>query len=109
VKSSFKQGKHIASFEREMTDRKLKALTEEIRKLGDELRVSNEQLSYLDEVAEESKVKMLVDESPLSKRNYQEASADLERHRRNQIQLEKRIKTLREEQDRLLEKLYGAS
>ena len=90
-----------------MSDRKLKSLTEEIRKLGEELRVSNEQLAFLDEVADEAKVKMLVEESPLAKRNYQEAASDLDRHKRNQDQIEKRIKELRQEQDDLLEKLYG--
>ena len=89
-----------------MSDRKLKSLTEEIKKLGEELRVSNEQLAFLDEVADEAKVKMLVEESPLAKRNYQEAASDLERHKRNQDQIEKRIKELRQEQDNLLEKLY---
>lgn len=92
-----------------MSDRRLKALTEEIRKLKEELRISNEQLSFLGEVADEAKTQMLVEESPLAKRNHDEAASDLERHRRNQFQLENRLRDIRREQDQLLEKLYGDS
>lgn len=92
-----------------MADRKLRAITDEINKLKEELRVSNEQLSFLGEVADDARVQMLVQDSPLAKRTYDEAASDLERHRRSQFQLENRLKELRQHQDELLEKLYGGS
>ncbi len=90
-----------------MTDRKLRALTQEIKKLEEELRISAEQLAFLDEVAGDAKVRMLVEESPMAKRAYDEAASDLERHGRNHMQLKDRMEDLRKRQDDLLERFYG--
>ena len=90
-----------------MTDRKLRALTEDIKKLEEELRVSNEQLAFLGDVADDARVRMLVEESPMAKRGYDEAASDLERHRRNHTQLQGKIEDLRKRQDQMLERLYG--
>ncbi len=90
-----------------MTDRKLRALTEEIKKLAEELGVSNEQLAFLGEVADDARVRMLVEESPMAKRGYDEAASDLERHRKNHVQLQGKLQHLRKRQDEMLEKFYG--
>ena len=65
-----------------------------------------EQVAYLSEVAAELETRKLVAQTPLADREWREAHTDLERHRRLLDDTRRDMADLREEQDRLLERLF---
>ena len=85
---------------------KISAITDEVKKLVAESQVSAEQLSYLQEVADEAETRMVVSQTPLADRTFAEAKADLERHRRYHNGLHARIEELGRQRDELLERMY---
>lgn len=87
------------------TERRLSSLSERLAVARRELEIARDQLSYLDEVAEDAKVRMLVSETPLADRDYRERRDDLERVRRHHDGLKKEVEELSAEQDRLLDLL----
>lgn len=87
------------------TERRLASLSERLTAARRELEIAHEQLSFLDEVAEEAKVRMLVSATPLADRDYRERRDDLERIRRHFEGLKSEVEELSAEQDRLLDRL----
>jgi hypothetical protein len=87
------------------TERRLASLSERLAAARRDLEIAREQLSYLDEVAEEAKVRMLVSATPLADRDYRERRDDLERVRRHHDSLKSEVEELSAEQDRLLDLL----
>lgn len=85
--------------------RRLDQINLEMSRYREELRVATEQLSYQGEVADEAKTRMLVSDTPASRRDFKEAEGDLDLHRRNHREMAKRIRELEVERDRLLEDL----
>ncbi|HLF70184.1 MAG TPA: hypothetical protein VI541_04440, partial [Actinomycetota bacterium] len=85
--------------------RRLDQINTEMARYKEELRVATEQLSYQGEVADEAKTRMLVSDTPASRREFKEAEGDLELHRRNHQEMAKKIRELEAQRDRLLEEL----
>jgi hypothetical protein len=84
---------------------RLAVLTNEIAEAQTNLRILDEQLAYVEQVAEDARIRALVSETPLADREYREAREDLERMRRSHAEAADQVRSLREEQDRLLERL----
>lgn len=81
----------------------------ELAELSETLRVSTEQLSFLGEVADDARTAMLISQAPSEKRQFEEASGDLDRHRRYHHELHQSIGSLRKEQNDLLDELLNQS
>lgn len=84
---------------------RLAALTSEIAQARVALAIAEEQLSFQTEVAEDARIRALVSETPLADREYRIARDDLERMRRSRDDAAGLLEGLRQEQDRLLERL----
>lgn len=89
--------------------KRLDSIRAELAELEASLSVSIEQLSFLGEVADDANTEMLISQAPLEKRLFEEASADLERHRRYHEGLNHKIAALRKEQNDLLDQLLEKS
>ncbi len=84
---------------------RLTQLSAEIAEARTALRILEEQLTYLEEVAEDARIRAVVSETPLADREYREARGDVERMRRSHAEAVSGLEALRKEQDDLLERL----
>ena len=88
-------------------EKSLSEVRERLAKARNELRIAEEQLLFQMDVLEEAKTRMLVSETPLADREYQDAVGDHERAVRARDAAAAEIKELEAEQDRLLDKMLG--
>ncbi len=86
----------------------LNATSERLSKAREELRIVEEQIFFQMDVTEEAKGRMLVAETPLAERDYQQARADYERMLKERDRVAGEIAQLEREQDRLLDQMLGA-
>ena len=84
---------------------RLAVLSNEIAEAQTNLRILDEQLAFVEQVAEDARIRALVSETPLADREYREAREDLERMRRSHADAGEQLQQLGDEQDRLLERL----
>ncbi len=80
-------------------------MNDRLAKAREELRIVEEQIVFQKDVADEAKTRMLVAETPLAERHYQEARADYERMVKERDRVAREIADLRKEQDRLLDQM----
>jgi len=85
----------------------LSDIGEKLTRAREDLRIAEEQLLFQMDVLEEAKTRMLVAETPLADREYQEARADHERMVKNRDAVLREIAELQKEQDRLLDRMLG--
>jgi chromosome segregation ATPase len=90
------------------TNRRLAAISQEIAGLQAELAILREQLAFQRDVRDEAHLRALVAETPLADREYRVASEDFSRIERGVAEAERRVESLRTEQDRLLAALSQA-
>lgn len=90
-------------------EKTLTDLTERLGRARDDLHIVEEQLLFQMDVVEDAKVRMLISETPLSERAHRDARDDLQRlmHQRERALGE--IAELQREQDRLLDRMLGAT
>jgi hypothetical protein len=88
-------------------ERSLSVLHERLERLRQELQIVEEQILFQMDVVEEAKTRMLVSEIPLADRDYRIARDDLVRMKRERDDLSARIVAIREDQDRLLDRMLG--
>ena len=81
----------------------------ELQRLRAQLRVLDEQVAYVREVAADAEMRALVSETPLADRERREADEDLRRTGRERDALAQRIGALVEEQNSLLDRLTATS
>jgi hypothetical protein len=86
-------------------ERRLTALRVEVPKLREQLRVLDEQLAYVEEVADSARVRALVSSSPLDAREQEGAEQEVRRTRAQRDQAAVRLEEVLAEQDRLLERM----
>lgn len=89
-----------------LSDR-LRALAGEIAEIQTELGILDEQTAFQSDVAEDSRIRALVSETPLADRDAQQAGADLERLLRSRRDALARLEALRAQQDALLERMLA--
>lgn len=85
--------------------KRLKAVTDELDRAKEELRVAGEQLSFQTDVTTDAEHLKVVSETPLADRDLKEAQRDLEGIRKHYEHLRQRIEDLRKDQDRLLDEM----
>lgn len=96
---------HPGHMKRSMIERKLAEVADEIRRVRDDLRVSNEQLEHFAAEADDARIRALVSETPLAEHEFQEANRHAETMRRNHAELVDRLAALEARQDDLLDQL----
>lgn len=91
------------------TERRLATLSERLSSTRRDLEIAGEQLAFQTEVADETRVRMLVSGTPLSERDYRQARDDLQRLERHYENCRAEVEELSAEQDRLLDVLLKES
>jgi hypothetical protein len=87
----------------------LSQIGDRLNKAQEELRIAEEQLLFQMDVVEEAKTRMLVSETPIADREYRIARDDYERLQRSREEITREISELRQEQDRLLDRMLGST
>ncbi len=90
-----------------MIERKLTEVSDEIKRVRDELRVSTEQLEHFNGEADEARLRALVSETPMAEQEFQEAHRHAETMRRHHHDLEERLVELETRQDALLDQMMA--
>lgn len=91
-----------------ITDR-LSSLGVEITQAKTEIRILEEQLEFVGDVADDARIRAVVSETPIADRDAREAADDAARMRRSLDDVRLHLATLLQEQDRLLERLFEES
>ena len=89
-----------ASIERRLLD-----ISDRIKKVQAELTVTDEQLAFLDEEAEDARLRAIVAETPMEVATANEAARHADALRRHRDSLLRTIAELRSDQDTLLDRL----
>jgi chromosome segregation ATPase len=88
-----------------LVERRILEVSKRLRKAREELAVADEQLSALNEVADEARIRSLVSETPLAARESQEAQRNAEAMQGARDTIVSQVKRLEAELDELLDKL----
>ena len=86
-------------------ERRLLELSDRIKQASAELAVTDEQLTFLDEEAEDARLRAIVAETPMEVATANEAARHADALRRHRDALGRTIAELRKEQDGLLDRL----
>jgi hypothetical protein len=76
-----------------------------LHRARDDLRITEEQIAFQSDVAEDARVRMLVSETPLADREYRTARDDLARLERQRDRTAAEVADLEGERDRLLDRM----
>ena len=96
---------HSQVVARFLVERQLRTLSERLRALRDELRVIEEQLLQLAEEADDSRLRALVSETPVSEREHRQAQRHADAMSRRRDEVRDAIGRLEARQDALLDEL----
>src|SRR4051794_4219910 len=99
----------IAEMSRSAIERRLKDVHERLTRARNELGVLNEQLAALSEDADDTHVRAVVDDSPMSKRENREAQRHVDAMTRSRGKVLASIAELERSQDELLDRLVVES
>lgn len=94
-----------AAMSRSMIQRRLLDVSERLRKVRAELQVNEEQVLYLEEEADEARLRAIVSETPLAAREEREARRHAETLARHRDDLRQAIEELEAERDALLDRM----
>lgn len=92
---------------RSIIQRRLVDLTERIRSLRAELAVTEEQLAFLREEADDARLRALVSETPIADHERREAERHADALARHRDALQAQVAELLRERDRLLDRMAG--
>ena len=93
---------------RSQIERRLTAVSKQLKSARDDLAVTEEQLIQLADEAEDARLRALVSETPLAEKEHRKASRHADRLRKHRDRLATKIAALDAEQDDLLDR-FGAS
>lgn len=88
-----------------LVERRLSESSERLKRLRGERQVADEQLAFLEESAEEARMRALVSETPLAEQESREAQRHAEAMARHRSELDVEIQELERSQDELLDRL----
>lgn len=86
-------------------ERRLRSVARRLQALRSELSVANEQLEHFSELADDSRLRSLVSETPLAEKEHRQAERTSSAMARHRSALMEEIARLEVEQDELLDKL----
>ncbi|CAB4825764.1 MAG: hypothetical protein F2873_00350 [Actinobacteria bacterium] len=90
-----------------LVERRLTGISGRLRALREELRVIDEQLLYLADEADDSRIRSLVSETPLAGHEFREANRHAEAMGSRRQEVLDNIARLEHRQDELLDQLSG--
>lgn len=90
-----------------LVERKLSESAERLRQLRAELSVVDEQLAFLNDAADDARLRAMVSETPMADREHREAQKHADAMARHRAQLATQIGELERSQDELLERLFA--
>jgi len=90
---------------RSLVERRLTDVSARLRALRDDLAVSEEQLAFLAEAADDARLRSLVSETPGAGREHEEAQRHADAMQRHRAELVESIARLEATQDELLDRL----
>jgi hypothetical protein len=90
-----------------MLERKLSATTARLRELREELALVDEQLACLVDMADDTRLRALVSETPLAGREHREAQGHADAMARHRVELVARVARLEHSQDELLDRIVA--
>ena len=96
---------YTAAVSRASIERRLLDLSERIKQTNAEMAVANEQLIFLDEQAEDARLRAIVAETPMEVASANEAQRHADALRRQRDALHRTLIALRAEQDELLDRM----
>lgn len=88
-----------------LVEKRLSQASERLKLLRDELKVVDEQLTFLTEAADDARLRALVSETPLADREHHEAQKHADAMVRHRRELVAAIGELERSQDELLDRL----
>jgi hypothetical protein len=92
---------------RSLVERRLTEVGARLKQLRDELAVSDEQLGFLAEAADDARLRALVSETPLADREHQDAQRHADAMHRHRADVLEQISRLEQTQDDLLDRLMA--
>jgi chromosome segregation ATPase len=90
-------------------ERKLRRVSEQLKALRDDLRVTEEHLAQLSDEEEDARIRALVSETPLAEKEHRKAARHAERLRTSRAKAIRKIADLEREQDDLLDRLTAST
>ena len=88
-----------------LLERRLKMVSRRLTQLREDLSLANEQLTYFADESDDTRLRALMSETPLSEHEHREAERSTTAMARHRDDLLERIAKLEAEQDSLLDKL----
>ena len=92
---------------RSLVERRLAEVGARLKQLREELAVSEEQLGFLAEAADDARLRALVSETPLADRDHQDAQRHADAMHRHRADVLEQISRLEQTQDDLLDRLMA--
>lgn len=89
--------------------RRLRTLGVEVARLREQLRLADEQLAYVEGVADDARMQAVVSETPLAARDRGEAEEAVRRARAHRDETAGRLRDALAEQDRMLEHMVDTA
>ena len=93
---------------RTLIERRLRDVSERMKRVSRELAVAEEQLDHFAEEADEARMRALVSETPLSEQDHREAQRHADAMRRHRDELAAEVHELESAQNDLLDRLVAA-
>ena len=93
---------------RGQVERRLRSVSEQLRSLRDDLRVTDEQLIRLVDEADDARLRALVSETPLAEKEHRAAGRHADRLRTHRDKVVAKLSALEAEQDELLDRLTAS-
>lgn len=90
-------------------ERKLRKVSEQLRSLREDLRVTEEQLIQLSDEADDARIRALVSETPVAEKEHRKATRHADRLRASRDNAVAKIAELERLQDELLDRLTTTS
>ena len=94
---------------RGQVERRLRAVSAQLRSLRDDLQVTEEQLIRLVDEADDARLRAMVSETPLAEKEHRAAGRHAERLRKHRDTVTAKLAALEAEQDELLDRLTASS
>lgn len=94
---------------RASVERRLRQVADLLRRLREELGVTDEQLAQLADVADDARLRALVSETPVAGEDHRQAERHVEAMRKHRARVAEEIAQLETTQDELLDRLVAES
>ena len=92
---------------RVLVERRLRDVSTRIKRLREDLQVTDEQLLQLADEADDARIRSLVSETPFSEREHKEAEGHADAMRRHRQAVQEEIARLERTQDELLDRFQA--